>query len=377
MSAPAAMPTPLWEGRLLLVVTATLAVFGVAAVYGASGIWAVQSGQAGSFFALRQLLGVGLGALLLLAGVRVDYHRWQRMAWPLLAAVAILLVLLLLPFTRSLAPELNGARRWLVVGPVTLQPSEFAKFAIVVWTAMLAAKKGDIVREFKRGVLPFLIIAGPLTGLILLQPNLSTAALVALLAGVVLFAAGARIGHFLVLGIIALPIVWHELVGVQYRLTRVLTFLGSGSDSGETSWQIKQSLIGIGAGRLFGVGFGEGLQKLGYLPYAYSDFIFSTIGEEWGFVGVVVILALYATYVAIGFRIARSAPDPFGTLLAVGITTMIGVAVVLHVAVSLALVPATGISLPLVSYGRSGLLVSLLATGVLINISRARTRRGA
>lgn len=371
------MPTPLWEGRLLLVVTATLAVFGVAAVYGASGIWAVQSGQAGSFFALRQLLGVGLGALLLLAGVRVDYHRWQRMAWPLLAAVAILLVLLLLPFTRSLAPELNGARRWLVVGPVTLQPSEFAKFAIVVWTAMLAAKKGDIVREFKRGVLPFLIIAGPLTGLILLQPNLSTAALVALLAGVVLFAAGARIGHFLVLGIIALPIVWHELVGVQYRLTRVLTFLGSGSDSGETSWQIKQSLIGIGAGRLFGVGFGEGLQKLGYLPYAYSDFIFSTIGEEWGFVGVVVILALYATYVAIGFRIARSAPDPFGTLLAVGITTMIGVAVVLHVAVSLALVPATGISLPLVSYGRSGLLVSLLATGVLINISRARTRRGA
>jgi cell division protein FtsW len=190
------------------------------------------------------------------------------------------------------------------------------------------------------------------------------------IAGTILFVAGARIGHFLLLGLIALPLLWQQIASVQYRVARIAGFLSSGSDLQEASWQIRQSMIGIGAGRLFGVGFGEGMQKLGYLPYAYADFIFSTIGEEWGFVGVTILLALFAVFLVLGFRIAREAPDPFGMYMATGLTVMLGIAVVLHVGVNMDVIPATGIALPFLSYGRSGLVVAFLATGVLLNIAR-------
>ncbi len=375
MTSPTFATPVNWEGRLLAAVTAALAVFGVAAVYGASSILAVQQDHAGSYYALRQLLGVVAGGVLLVVAARVDYHVWQRLAWPMVLVALVVLTIPYVPGLRAIAPELNGARRWIRAGPVQLQPSEFAKFAIVAWAAALAAKKGDLVREFKRGVLPFLVIVGPLCALILFQPNLSTATLAAILLGVVLFTAGAKIGHFLLLLLAAIPIAWHELTQVQYRLARVLTFLSTGTDASETSWQIKQSLIGMGAGRAFGVGFGQGLQKLGYLPLAFSDFIFSTIGEEWGFVGVMVIVVLFALYVWMGLRIARRAPDRFGLLLAAGLTAMIGVTAFLHMAVTVALVPTTGLPLPFVSYGRSALLVALFATGVVVNIGRQAARR--
>jgi cell division protein FtsW len=363
-----------WEGRLLGTVTATLAVFGVAAVYGASSIMAVQGGQPGSYYALKQLMGLVVGGVLLLVAARVDYHVWQRFAWPMILASLVALAVPYLPGLRALAPELHGARRWIRAGPIQLQPSEFAKFAIVAWAAALAAKKGEQVREFKRGVLPFLVVVGPACALILFQPNLSTATLAAILLGVVLFTAGARIGHFLVLFLAAIPIAWRELTQVQYRLARVVTFLSAGTDATVTSWQIKQSLIGMGAGRTLGVGFGEGSQKLGYLPLAFSDFIFSTIGEEWGFVGVTVIVVLFALYVWMGLRIARRAPDRFGMLLATGLTAMIAVTAILHMAVTVALVPTTGLPLPFISFGRSALLASLFATGVVVNVGRQATR---
>ena len=369
-AAPSAVAA--WEARLLAVVTATLLVFGIAAVYGASSLVAVQQGNPGSAFALRQLLGAVAGGIVLVIVARVDYHVWQRLAWPMLGVAVLGLLIPYLPGLRALAPEINGARRWLNLGVVTVQPSEFAKFAVVVWAAMLATKKGDRVREFRQGLLPFLVIVGPIATLVLFQPNLSTAMLVALLAGVILFAAGARIGHFLVLGLIAVPLLWWEIAGVQYRLSRVLTFLSPGEDLAEANWQITQSLTGIGAGQLLGVGFGEGQQKLGYLPYAYSDFIFSTIGEEWGFLGACVIVLLFAVYITIGFRIARRAPDSFGLLLGTGLTALVGIPAILHMAVTLALVPTTGLPLPFVSYGRSHLLMVLLATGVLVSIGTPR-----
>jgi cell division protein FtsW len=363
-----------WETRLLAVVTATLVVFGVAAVYGASSIVAVERGEPGSAFALRQLIGALAGGLLFVIAARMDYHRWEGLAWSLIGLSAVLLVVPLLPFTRSIAPEINGARRWIVAGLVSFQPSELTKVAVVAWTAMLAAKKGDLVREFKRGVLPFMAIVVPLCVLILLEPNLSTATFVALLAGVMLFTAGARIGHFLLLGLAAVPIAWHEVVSAQYRLARVVTFLSPGEDSLEMSWQIRQSVIGVGSGRIFGVGFGQGQQKLGYLPYAYSDFIFSTIGEEWGFIGVCLVVLFYAVFIGLGFRIARTAGDRFGMLLATGLTALIGLSAVVHMSVSLALVPTTGLPLPFLSYGRSNLLVSMAAAGVLVSVGRGRTR---
>src|SRR5436309_8037941 len=174
---------------------------------------------------------------------------------------------------------------------------------------MLAAKKGERIRTFQYGLLPFIVVLTPLLTLIFFEPNLSMAVLVALLAGVVLFTAGARIGHFLTLAVVATPLLFGAVASAQYRLARVITFLNPGSAPSEATWQVHQSLVGIGAGRFFGVGLGQGQQKLGYLPYAYSDFIFSTIGEVWGLLGVVVMLALFRTFVCLVFRIARSAGD--------------------------------------------------------------------
>src|SRR5947207_404732 len=326
-----------WETRLLALVAAVLVVFGLTAVYGASSLLTISGGQVGSSFALKQALGAAVGGIVAALLARSDYRKWQRAAWPVLAVVAVLLLLPLLPFTERIAPNINGARRWVNLGFVTVQPSELAKFAVVVWTAMLAAKKGERVRTFQYGLLPFIVVLAPLVALIFLEPNLSMAVLVTLLAGVVLFTAGARVGHFLAMAVVAAPILFGAVASAQYRLARVVTFLNPGSAPSEATWQVHQSLVGMGAGRLFGVGLGQGQQKLGYLPYAYSDFILSTIGEEWGFLGVLGIIVLFGTFAWLGFRIARSAGDPFGRLLAVGLTGMIGITAVLHIGVTPAL----------------------------------------
>jgi cell division protein FtsW len=365
-----------WETRGLAVVAMALSMIGVIAVYGASSLLSTKGGIVGSTYALNQAGGLLVGGILATIVARMDYHQWARWAWPLLGVVAGMLLIPLLPFTHSLAPVVNGARRWLNVGIGRFQPSELAKLVVVIWVAMLAAKKGETMRSFRRGVLPVLVIVLPIVGMIFFEPNLSMALLVTLLAGVVLFSAGARIGHFLLLAVGATPILFGAVATAQYRLARVLTFLNSGSAPTEATWQVHQSLIGIGAGGLHGVGPGHGTQKLGYLPYAYSDFIFSTLGEEWGFLGVLVLIIGFAAFVWLGFRIARSARDPFGQLLAGGLTALVGIAVVLHIGVNLAVLPATGITLPFVSYGRSSLLVSLIATGILVSVGHGRDTAG-
>ncbi len=372
MARPRSPHRATWDTRLLFLVALVLVVFGIAAVYGASSIVAVQAGRTGSTFALRQLIGATIGGAAMLIGSRVEYHTWQRLAWPVLGVVSLLLLILLLPFASPIVLEINGSRRWIGVSGFSVQPAEFAKFAVVAWTAMLAVRKGNRLRNFRRGLLPFVVILIPVAALVLFEPALSSALLVCLLAGVVLFSAGARVGHFLVMGVLMIPFLWREITEVQYRMQRWMSFLGSGTDYAESGWQIQQSLIGMGAGRWFGVGFGQGMQKMGYLPYGYSDFIFSTIGEEWGFVGASLLIGLFAIFIAIGLHIARTAADRFGTLLAVGITAMIGVTAFVHIAVTLGIVPTTGVPLPFVSYGRSNLIVSMFATGVLINIGERR-----
>jgi cell division protein FtsW len=352
-----------WETRGLAVVAMALSMIGVIAVYGASSLLSTRGGIVGSSFALNQAGGLLAGGLLATIVARLDYHVWQRWAWPLVGVVTVLLLIPLLPFTHRIAPVLNGARRWVDVGVGRFQPSEVAKLVVVVWTAMLAAKKGEVMRSFRYGVVPVLAIVVPLVGMIFFEPNLSMALLVTLLAGVVVFAAGAKIGHFLLLAVGSAPLLFGAVATAQYRLARILTFLNSGSAPTEATWQVHQSLVGISAGGLHGVGPGHGTQKLGYLPYAYSDFIFSTLGEEWGFVGVLVLVVGFGAFIWLGFRIARSARDPFGQLLAGGLTALVGIAVVLHICVNLAFV----------SYGRSSLLVSLIATGMLVSVGQGRS----
>jgi cell division protein FtsW len=363
-----------WETRLLGGLTAVLVVFGIAASYGAASLATVQGQSAGLEFAARQLLGALIGGALLLLASRVDYYRWHQLAWPLLLGTIVLLLIPLLPFTHAIAPSVNGARRWIDLGPVNFQPSELARLAVVIWCAMLASKKGQQVREFKKGVLPFIVILGLVSLLILLEPNLSMATLVALLGGLVLFTAGAKIGHFILLGGAVVILVYHQIRDAQYRLARLVTFLNPGDATTEAGFQIHQSLVGMGSGGILGTGFGQGQQKLGYLPYAYSDFLFSTIGEEWGFVGVVAVVCLFTLFCWLGFRIARTAADPFGQYLAVGLTATIGLTAFMHMAVSLGIMPTTGLTLPFMSYGRSSQVISLLGTGILINIGRQRGR---
>jgi len=363
-----------WETRLLAVVTGVLLAFGIATTYGAASLVTVNGKSVGLDFAARQLGGAVIGGILLLIASRQDYYRWRRLAWPLLLVTIVLLVIPLLPFTRAISPPLNGARRWVDFGPVNFQPSELARLAVVIWCAMLASKKGPQVREFKKGVLPFIVVLGLVSLLILLEPNLSMATLVALLGGLVLFTSGAKIGHFFLLAGAAVLLVFHQIRDAQYRLARLLTFLNPGDATSDASFQIHQSLVGIGSGGVLGTGFGEGQQKLGYLPYAYSDFLFSTIGEEWGFVGVVVVVFLFTLFCWLGFRIAKTAADPFGQYLAVGLTATIGLTAFMHMAVSLGLMPTTGLTLPFMSYGRSSQVISLLGTGILINIGRLRGR---
>jgi cell division protein FtsW len=359
-----------WETRLLAVVTATLVVFGIATVYGASSLVRDKSGVVGGSYAFIQFTGALAGGFMMTVFSHIDYRRLRPLAWPIMLTALFLVLITVLPFTHSIAPRLNGARRWVRVGPIGFQASELARLAVIIWCAMLAARKGEQVRQFKKGVVPFLVILGLTSLLVLLQPNMSMAVLIALLGGIVLFAAGAKIGHFLLLGVGSVigGLKLIQLAG--YRAGRIEEFL----NGGEVTSQIYQSLVGIGSGGLFGVGFGQGQQKMGYLPYAYSDFIFSAIGEEWGFLGVALMVVLFGIFCWLGFRIARTAEEPFGQYLATGLTAAVGVTALMHMAVTLNLMPTTGLTLPFVSFGRSSLVVSLVGVGILVNIGRMRGR---
>ncbi len=358
-----------WAGRTLLTVTFVLVVFGVLAVYSASAVLAESRGLAADRFLTDQLLHVGVGAVALGVGRVVDYRVWRSLAWPTMAVALLALAAVVVPGTESVAPRINGARRWLDFG-VTFQPSEAAKFAVVVWTAALAVKKQDRLHSFRYGMLPFLLVVGAACGLVLLEPHLSAAMILAVLAGVVLFAAGARLGHFLLLAGISVPLLWDQIVNTGYRMSRVTAFLEPATS--EAGYQLRQSLIAVGSGGLFGVGFGESRQKLYYLPEPQNDFVFPIIAEEWGFVGAAALIGLFLAWTLLGLRIAASAPDLFGRLLAVGLTAVVAVGAFGHFGVTLGLLPTTGVNLPFVSAGGTHLVVAMASTGVLLNVAQGR-----
>jgi cell division protein FtsW len=241
---------------------------------------------------------------------------------------------------------------------------------LIFWTAAVAVKKQDRLHSLSKGLMPFLLVWGVVLVLVFLQPNLSAALLLGLLSALVLFAAGGRVGHFIVLGIAAVPLLWHQIQGASYRMRRIVAFLDPTADPAGISYQIHQSLIAVGSGGLAGVGFGGSQQKFGFLPEPHNDFIFATIGEEWGLVGVLFAVTLYTCFAVVGYRIAQRAPDLFGYLAAIGMTNLIVVSAFLHMGVALALLPTTGVILPFMSYGRSGLLVCFIAVGVLLSIAR-------
>jgi cell division protein FtsW len=303
---------------------------------------------------------------------KVDAELWSKYAWPIMLLAIVMLIIIILPFTESIAPRIRGSRRFLIGS--SLQPSEFGKLAVIVWTSMLIVKKGDTLRRLTKGLLPFLVIIGIMDVLVALEPDLSVAMMYTLIMGIILFAGGVRIGHFVVLSIVAFPLLWGQMQRLNYALLRMTAFFDPKGAPTHVSDQLRQSLIAVGSGQKFGLGFGQGRQQLGFLPLAYDDFIAGSIGEEWGFAGLTVLILAFSAYAFLGFRIARKARSPFLQLTAVGITATVVITAFLHIGVAIGLLPTTGLTLPFISYGRSNMVLSLLMTGILVNIGSAREK---
>ncbi len=359
------------EAKALTLITAAVLAFGLAVLYSASAIVAMNEGHSSAFYLTRQLEGAAVGIVAFAIAAKLDAGRWERWAWPLMwLTIATMIACLVLP--ASIAPRVHGSKRFLF--GTSLQPSELGKFGVIVWVAMLTVKKGDQLRHLTRGLLPFLVIIGLLDGLAILEPDLSVAMLYTLLMAVILYAGGARIGHFVALGAITIPFLWTRAEKLQYAVLRLTSFFDPGAAPTTVSYQLQQSLVAVGSGRLFGVGFGEGRQQYGFLPFPYSDFIASNIGEEWGFLGLAAITLAFAAFALFGFRIARQARSPFLQLVAVGLTFVTVLTALLHIGVVVGLLPTTGLTLPFVSYGRSNLVLTLFTTGVLVNIGSTKER---
>jgi cell division protein FtsW len=361
-----------FEARALVILTGILLAFGLATVYSASAIVEMQAGYGHAHLLIRQVVGMAIGVTLFAIAAKMDAELWEKWAWPIMILSLVLLVIVILPFTARIAPRVHGSRRYLF--GASLQPSELAKLAVVVWTSMLVIKKGPALRRLTKGILPFLVVIGALDILVMLEPDVSTAMMFTLVMGIILFSGGVRIGHFVALGVLLIPLLYVKVERLNYVLLRMSAFFDPGAAPLEVSYQLRQSLIAVGSGQIFGVGFGRGRQQYGFLPFGYDDFIAAHIGEEWGFVGLVLIVLAFAAYAALGFRIARKARTPFLQLVAVGLTVTMVLTAYLHIGVATGLLPTTGLTLPFISYGRSNLVLSLLMTGILVNIGSSRER---
>jgi cell division protein FtsW len=360
------------EARALIILTGIFLAFGLATVYSASAIVEMQAGYGHAHLLVRQLIGMAAGLALFAIAAKMDAELWEKLAWPIMILSLVLLLVVILPFTVGIAPRIHGARRFLFGS--SLQPSELGKLAVVLWTSMLVVKKGPALRRLTKGLLPFLVVIGTMDILVMLEPDLSTAMMFTLVMGIILFAGGVRIGHFVALGVMLIPLVYVKIERLNYVLLRMSAFFDPGAAPLEVSYQLRQSLIAVGSGQIFGVGFGRGRQQYGFLPFGYDDFIAGHIGEEWGFVGLVLLVLAFAVYAALGFRIARKARSPFLQLVAVGLTVTMVLTAYLHIGVATGLLPTTGLTLPFISYGRSNLILSLVMTGILVNIGSNREK---
>ncbi len=359
------------EARGLVFVSAVLTAFGLAVLFSASAIVAMNDGRASTFYFTRQLTGAVAGIVVFAVAAKFDAEKWHEWAWYLLwFTIATMVLCLILP--NSIAPRINGSKRFLFGS--SFQPSELGKLGVIAWVSMLVVKKGDTLKRFTKGLVPFFVVIAVLDVLAALEPDLSVAMLYTLLLGLLLFAGGARMSHFVMLGALSIPVLWKEIEKVQYALLRLSVFFDPGAAPAKIGYQLQQSLVAVGSGGLLGRGFGEGFQQYGFLPYPYSDFIASNIGEEWGFVGLTGVTVLFAAYALLGFRIARKARTPFLQLLAVGLTFVTVLTAYLHSGVVVGLLPTTGLTLPFVSYGRSNLVLTMLFTGILVNIGSERER---
>ena len=351
---------------------AALTLAGIVMVFSSSAVYAQENYQDSFYLLKRHAVWVLLGTGLLVFARKFDYHRWQRLTLPIMAATFLLLLAVMVP---AFSKEVGGARRWLTFGGFSLQPSEIAKFTVVLFIAKSMVKRADKLKSFAYGYLPNLIVLGIFFLLILLQPDFGTAVIISIMAFLMLYIAGIRT-KFLVYSVLAvIPFLITAVMGAQYRTRRILSFLDPWSDPSDTGFQVIQSFLAFGRGGIWGLGLGDSRQKLFYLPQAHTDFIFSVIGEEMGIIGTLGIILLFGILIWRGFTIAAQAKDLYGTHLAIGLTLLVGVQAFTNMGVAVGVLPTKGFTLPFISLGGSSLLITLLCMGVLLNISDHSVRR--
>ena len=355
--------------RTIFVLALILIAIGIGMIYSASAVMAQKRFGDSAYFLKRQLMWFAVGLVFLVIMARINLVTLRAMAVPLLLLGLLGLIVVLMP---GLGVTVKGARRWLRLGILTIQPAEIVKLGIILYLAHYLAKKGDRLGDFRLGFLPPLLVVGLLIGLIAIEPDLGTAAVIGLVTVGLLFVAGARLGHLATIGLLALPVLYLMISRVGYRRQRMLSYLDPWSDPTGSGFQIIQSFLALGGGGPFGVGLGEGRQKLFFLPEPHTDFVLSALGEEMGFLGTAAVVLLLGMFVAKGFMIAMAAHDPFGRYLALGVALLIGFHTVINVGVISGLFPTKGLPLPFLSYGGSSLMVNMIGTGILLAVSRDR-----
>lgn len=347
----------------LLSVVLFLVFIGVVMVFSASAIVSHEKFDTSYLFLIKQIIWTVMGVFLMLVLARIDYNKLQKFSRPLMVFSFSLLVLVLLI-------ESGEIKRWLKFGMVNFQPSEMAKICLILYIADVLDRKGSKLQDFKKGLLPILAVAGIFLILIYAEPDLGTAVILGLVVLAMLFMGGVRLSHLLSLVLASIPLLYFAVFHVAYRRERILTFINPWADAQRIGYQIVQALLALGSGGFFGKGLGASRAKLFFLPEPYTDFIFSIIGEELGFLGASLIIFLFVIIAWRGLHIATRAPNQFGNLLAAGITFLITFQAVLNISIVTACLPTKGITLPFLSYGGSSLVFSLAGVGILLNISR-------
>ncbi len=352
----------------LLGAVLALVGLGLVMVYSASAISAEQKLGDGLYYLKRQCTAGAMGLVAMMLTFKWGYRRLARFAYPLLVLTIVSLVLVLIP---GIGESAGGARRWLKLPGLSFQPAELAKVAWVVYLAYSLAKKREKVATFSVGFLPHLAIAGVLVLLCMAQPDFGSSVGLIFLLFTLLFAAGAKLSYLVGSVLVALPVAYHAVASSPYRMKRILAFLDPWAHRHDIGYQVAESLMSLGSGGLFGLGLGDGRQKLFFLPEAHTDFIFAIVGEELGLIGVLVVVGLYGLVIARGIRAALHAKEAFGTYLALGLTALIAFQAVISMSMTMGLLPTKGLTLPFISYGKTSLVMMMAAAGILLSVSQS------
>lgn len=356
---------------LLALVIFALSVFGLVMIYSASVVISYKIFGYNNYYLNKQVISLLVGILAWIIFSLIDYRVWQKYAFGLLILTLCLLIAVFIP---GLGVELGGAHRWIDIGFTLFQPSEIIKLTLIIYLSAWLTKKGEGVKDFQSGFVPFVVLMGIVIFLIMKQPDMGTMSVIAATAAVMFFVAGASLSHIIVGGTFVMALFWILIRSSSYRFQRFLTFLNPSGAALSASYHINQALLAIGSGGLLGLGFGLSQQKHLFLPQAHTDSIFAIITEELGFLRALLVILVFAFIAWRGYKIAKNAPDTFSRLLAIGITTWIVLQALINLGAMTGVLPLTGVPLPFISYGGSSLVVLFAAVGILMNISKQSVR---